>query len=102
LLAGFYRLGATPDELLLAYPQLSAAARYDALSSYHDHRPELDAALDKRGSLERLRARYGFAVGAAPAPILPRRPAATTDRRPAQPGRSGEAGTRDTGSPPSG
>jgi uncharacterized protein (DUF433 family) len=63
LLAGFYRLGATPDELLLAYPQLSAAGLYDALSYYHDHRPELDAALDERGSLERLRARYGFSVG---------------------------------------
>ncbi len=63
LLAGFYRLGATPDELLLAYPQLSAAGLYDALSYYHDHRPELDAALDERGGLERLRARYGFSVG---------------------------------------
>jgi uncharacterized protein (DUF433 family) len=29
LLAGFYRLGATPDELLLASPQLSAAGLYE-------------------------------------------------------------------------
>ena len=63
LLAGFYRLGATPDELLLAYPQLSAAGLYDALSYYHDHRLELDAVLDEHGSLERLRSRYGFSVG---------------------------------------
>jgi uncharacterized protein (DUF433 family) len=63
LLAGFYRQGATPDELLLAYPQLPAAGLYDALSYYHDHRPELDAALDERGSLVRLRSRYGFSVG---------------------------------------
>jgi uncharacterized protein (DUF433 family) len=63
LLAGFYRLGAAPDELLLAYPQLSAAGLYDALSYYHDHRLELDAVLDERGSLERLRSRYGFSIG---------------------------------------
>ena len=32
LLAGFSRLDATPDELLLAHPQLSAAGLYDALT----------------------------------------------------------------------
>jgi uncharacterized protein (DUF433 family) len=63
LLAGFYRRGAAPDELLLAHPQPSAAALYDAPGYYHDHRPELDAALDERGSLERLRARYGSSLG---------------------------------------
>src|SRR5262245_8701979 len=62
-LAGYYRLGATPDELLLASPQLSAAGLYDALSYCHDHRSELDAALDERGGLERLRSRSGFSVG---------------------------------------
>ena len=80
LLAGFYRLGATPDELLLAYPQLPAAALYDALSYYHDHQPEIDAALDERGSLARLQTRYGFSVGDRGRVIF--KPAGQPDGRP--------------------
>ena len=57
LIARFYKMGATPDELLTMYPQLTPAALDDALSYYHDHQGEIDRALEETGSLGKVKAR---------------------------------------------
>ena len=59
LIARFHQMGASPEELLATYPQLSAAGLYDALSYYHDHRTEIDAELASEGDLHDLRLRFG-------------------------------------------
>ncbi len=46
LLASQIRGGATPDEIIRAYPHLSLAQVYDALSYYFDHRQEIDQELE--------------------------------------------------------
>ncbi|MBI5696508.1 MAG: DUF433 domain-containing protein [Nitrospirae bacterium] len=46
LIAGWYRMGRTADEILEYYPQLSLAKIYDALSYYHDHREEVDKSIE--------------------------------------------------------
>jgi uncharacterized protein (DUF433 family) len=63
LVARFYRMGVSPDELLDSYPHLTPAALYDALSYYHDHQAEIDQQLDEVGTLERVQERYGFRIG---------------------------------------
>lgn len=59
-LAERLKLGDSPDELLDAYPHLSAAAVYDALSYYYDHRAEIEHQIEENrfeNSLTRQRAR---------------------------------------------
>jgi uncharacterized protein (DUF433 family) len=63
LLARFHRMGASPDELIATYPQLTPAALYDALSYYHDHRDQIDRAIDEAGDLQQIMTRYGFTIG---------------------------------------
>ena len=63
LLARFHRMGASPEELLATYPQLTPAALYDALSYYHDHREEIDHQIDETSDLARVMARFGFSLG---------------------------------------
>jgi uncharacterized protein (DUF433 family) len=63
LIARFYRMGVSPDELLIAYPQLTPAALFDALSYYHDHKDDIDRALDEVSTLEQVQERYGFVLG---------------------------------------
>lgn len=46
-LAERLKLGDSPDDLLDAYPHLSAAAVYDALSYYYDHRPEIERQIEE-------------------------------------------------------
>jgi uncharacterized protein (DUF433 family) len=36
------RAGDTPEKIVEALPQLTAAGVYDAISYYHDHKSELD------------------------------------------------------------
>jgi len=42
LIAQMYRTGDTVEDMLQAYPHLSAAAIYDAISYYLDHVPEME------------------------------------------------------------
>jgi len=42
LVAQMYREGDTIDDILRAYPHLSAAAAHDAISYYLDHRTEIE------------------------------------------------------------
>jgi len=46
LLATLIRGGASPDEIIRAYPHLSLAQVYDALSYYFDHRQEIDQEIE--------------------------------------------------------
>ena len=45
VLAAMHRQGDTPEEVLEAYPNLSAAQVYAALSYYYEHRAEIDAVI---------------------------------------------------------
>lgn len=54
--------GEDPSEVIAAYPHLSPAALYDAISYYHDHRDEIDAIINE-STLEQLAERSGFSVG---------------------------------------
>ena len=53
-------MGRSPDEVLVAYPHLSLADVYGALTYYYDHKAEIDAqaAADER-FVEELRRRTG-------------------------------------------
>lgn len=42
LIAQMYRVGDSVDDILSGYPQLDAAAVYDAISYYLDHRAEIE------------------------------------------------------------
>ena len=46
LIAQFYKHGESADEILNAYPHLTLAAVYDAISYYHDRQSEIEAELD--------------------------------------------------------
>ena len=49
------RGGATPEEMLRAWPHLTLAQIYDALSYYYDHKKEIDRELRaEERALERL------------------------------------------------
>ncbi len=74
LIVRLYRMGATPEELLSTYPQLTPAALYDALSYYHDHAAEIDQALQEAGSLEQIQAKYDFSIGEKGKVIFATRP----------------------------
>ena len=63
LLARFYKMGVSCDELLLMYPQLMPAALYDALSYYHDHHPEIERAISQESDLDQVKLKYGFEIG---------------------------------------
>ena len=43
ILAAYWRLGWTPEQLAEAYPYLSMAQIFSALSFYFDHQQEVDA-----------------------------------------------------------
>jgi uncharacterized protein (DUF433 family) len=62
LLARYYQLGLSADDLLAMYPQLTPAGLYDALSYYHDHKPEIDRFLNETDSLEKVKHAYGFTL----------------------------------------
>ena len=47
-----YRRGLSADEILREFPSLSAAQVYDALSYYHDHREQIDEALERLSNVE--------------------------------------------------
>ena len=47
LIAGYYKAGMSADEVLLDYPNLSAAAVYDAISYYIDHQDEIEKLIDE-------------------------------------------------------
>ncbi len=51
------QLGDSPDEILDDYPQLSAAALYDAISYYFDHRAEIERQIEEN-QLENTLARH--------------------------------------------
>jgi len=42
-----YKAGATMEEILEAYPHISAAAVYDAISYYLDHQEEIEALIEQ-------------------------------------------------------
>ena len=42
-IAGYYRLGMTPDEVPLEYPHLTLAQVHAALAYYHANREEIDS-----------------------------------------------------------
>ncbi len=46
-LATLIRGGATPEQIILAYPHLGLAQVYDALSYYFDHRQEIDREIEQ-------------------------------------------------------
>lgn len=46
LIATYYKMGESPDDILRLYPHLAPAAVYDALSYYHDHQAEMEKELE--------------------------------------------------------
>jgi uncharacterized protein (DUF433 family) len=62
--------GEAPEELLAAYPRLSLAALYDALSFYCDHQAEVDADREAHSeeAFARLREEWEKEHGPAPTP----------------------------------
>lgn len=56
-LAERLKLGDSPDDLLNAYAHLSAAAIYDAMSFYYDHREEIERQIEQN-RLEDVLTRY--------------------------------------------
>ncbi len=63
LIATYYKMGETPDDILRLYPHLAPAVIYDALSYYHDHRAEIDAELADT-TLERVMEKYQLKMDA--------------------------------------
>ncbi len=51
------RAGDSPDDFLSDYPQVSAAALYDAISYYFDHRIEIERQIEEN-QLEHVLTRY--------------------------------------------
>jgi uncharacterized protein (DUF433 family) len=62
LIAGYYKAGATVEEVLRDYPQLSAAAVYDAISYYIDHQAEIEALIEAN-RIENVLRRAGLQLG---------------------------------------
>ena len=54
-----YRLGLTPEEMAVKWPQLTLAKIHDALSYYHDHKRDMDAAIRREAGAVRRRKRGG-------------------------------------------
>ncbi len=46
-IAGYYRLGLTPEEIKRELPHLNLAQVFDALAFYFDHREEIDRGMEK-------------------------------------------------------
>jgi len=46
-IAGYYRLGLTPEEIKRELPHLNLAQVFDALAFYFDHREEIDREMEK-------------------------------------------------------
>ena len=61
-IARFLQSGTSVDEIIATYPHLGAAAIYDAISYYFDHKGEMDE-LIADSTPEALQRRYGFTVG---------------------------------------
>jgi len=61
-IARLLQAGEEPSEIVAAYPDIPAAAVYDAVSYYLDHRPEVDAIIAD-STLQALAERYGFSMG---------------------------------------
>lgn len=54
-IAGWYRLGLTPEEIATEIPHLSLAQVHAALAYYHANRDEMDAAIEaERAEADRL------------------------------------------------
>ncbi len=47
-----HRRGATPEQILVQYPDLSLAQVHSALGYYYDHRDEIDATLAQEDTVE--------------------------------------------------
>ncbi len=45
-IAGYYRLGLTPEEIKRELPHLSLAQVFDALAFYFDHKKEIDREME--------------------------------------------------------
>ncbi len=60
--ARFLNSGTSPEEIIATYPHVGAAAIYDAISYYLDHRTEIDQ-LIAESTPEALQEHYGFTVG---------------------------------------
>ncbi len=60
-IARFLNAGTSVDEIIGTYPHLGAAAIYDAISYYLDHKDEMDQ-LIADSTPEALQERYGFTV----------------------------------------
>ncbi len=59
LIAQLYKAGETVEEIIQAYPHLSAAAVYDAISYYLDHQAEIEAEI-QANRLENIIEEYGL------------------------------------------
>lgn len=59
----------SPEEIMAAYPRLTPAALYDALSYYYDHKAEIDADLREHSeeAYQRLKEEWESKRGAAEA-----------------------------------
>lgn len=60
-IARLLQAGEEPSEIIASYPDVAAAAVYDAVSYYLDHREEIDDLIGE-ASLESLAGRYGFSI----------------------------------------
>ena len=50
-IAGWYRMGLTPEEIALEYPHLTLAQVHGALAYYHANRDEIEADLAQEGAV---------------------------------------------------
>lgn len=64
LVAGFFKMGETPDDILIMYPHLTLASIYDAVAYYLDHRDEIEPEFEEDAEIARdldgYMARQGF------------------------------------------
>lgn len=60
-IVGYYKLGLSVEEILEGLPHLTPAQVYEALSYYHDHRPEIEQDIEE-SRVEHLIERYGLKV----------------------------------------
>ena len=58
-----YKAGETLEEILEAYPHISPAAIFDAISYYLDHQEEIETLIEENRP-ERVIERHGLEVGA--------------------------------------
>ena len=53
-IAGWYRMGLTPEEIALEYPHLTLAQVHGALAYYHANREEIEADLAEEALVENI------------------------------------------------